>query len=124
MRLIFSLIFSVLAVASVIAWKISPRTAQHGKMVLVWATDDNPARREQAALFNKLYPQYDLQLDLGDTGIEKVLVQSSSGVGPDLFDAYTPGQLQRCVASGVAWDITEEMTQRGIRTELTWPLAW
>src|SRR5712691_10366712 len=100
MRSTFLLTFTALVVASVIAWKISPHAVQHGKTVLVWATDDNPARREQAALFNKLYPQYDLQLDLGDTGIEKVLVQSSSGVGPDLFDAYTPGQLQRCVASG------------------------
>lgn len=124
MRLVFGSLLAVLILASVAAWKISPNATKNGKTVLTWVSDDNPARREQIALFNKLYPQYDLQLDASNSGMDKVLVQSSSGVGPDVFDCYSPAQLQTYVGAGVAWDVTDQLAKRGVTKELTWPLAW
>lgn len=124
MRLLFGGILGVLVLASVVAWKISPDAVRDGKKVLIWVSDDNPARREQLALFNKLHPEYELRLDASNNGMDKVLIQSSSGVGPDVFDCYSPAQLQTYVSSGIAWDITDEMAKRGVTQELTWPLAW
>jgi multiple sugar transport system substrate-binding protein len=124
MRLLFGSLLGVLVLASLVAWKISPDSVRDGKQVLTWVSDDNPARREQLALFNKLHPEYDLRLDASNSGMDKVLVQSSSGVGPDLFDCYGVNQLEIYVQSGIAWDITDELAKRGITKELTWPLAW
>jgi ABC-type glycerol-3-phosphate transport system substrate-binding protein len=123
MRWLFGSVLGVLILASLVAWKISPGAVHDGKTLLFWVSDDNPARREQMDLFNQLHPQYELRLDAGNSGMDKVMVQSSSGVGPDIFDCYGVNQLEVYVASGIAWDITDELTQRGIKPELTWPLA-
>ena len=90
---------------------------------VVWATDDNPMRREQIALFNRLNPDYHLTLDplVGRAALEKVVVQSLAGVGPDLFDCYSPFQLQLYVRAGVARDCTEDLRARGIDLDAVWP---
>ncbi len=66
--------------------------------MLTWVTDDNPARREQMALFREFCvakgrPDIDIKLDPTNAGMDKVVVQSVGGVGPDLFDMYERGQL-------------------------------
>ncbi|MFB3879779.1 MAG: sugar ABC transporter substrate-binding protein [Armatimonadota bacterium] len=122
MRPFFAAALGVLLLLSLVAWRIEPRPPA-GKTPLVWVSDDNPARRGQIALFNKLYPQYDLRLDPNDTsGREKVILQCLAGVGPDLFDSYSPSELDSYVRSGIAWDITDELAKRGIDMNGTvWP---
>jgi multiple sugar transport system substrate-binding protein len=46
--------------------------------------------------------------------MEKVIVQSLGGVGPDLFDCYDGFQLSAYVKSGIAWDVTGELAQLGL----------
>jgi len=114
MKLFFAAVFVVLALLSLVAWRIQPRLAEEGKVPLIWVSDDNPARRDQIALFNRLNPQYSLRLDPNNTGMEKVIVQSLAGVGPDLFDCYDGFQLSAYVNSGIAWDVTDELAKAGI----------
>lgn len=114
MKFVFAGVFAGLVLVSLLAWEIRPELAQAGKVPLVWTSDDNPARREQISLFNRLHPQYDLRLDPSNVGMEKVIVQSLAGVGPDLFDCYNGFQLSAYVKSGIAWDVTEEFRKAGI----------
>jgi len=97
MKYVFLLTFTGLILLSIVAWLIQPSRDTHGKIPLVWISDPNPARREQIALFNQLYPQYELKLDPSNSGMEKVIVQSLAGVGPDLFNAYDGSQLSAYV---------------------------
>jgi len=120
MRAFFGLAFLALLLLSVVAWQIQPRPPE-GKTPLVWVSDDNPARRQQIALFNELHPSYDLRLD-PSAGMEKVILQCLAGVGPDLFDAFDPSQLDAYVRSGAAWDVTDELTKRGVDVRRdVWP---
>jgi ABC-type glycerol-3-phosphate transport system substrate-binding protein len=107
-------LFLVLLLLSVTAWWIRPRTEQDGKITLVWVTDDNPIRRGQVDLFNRTYPQYRLSIDPANSGMEKIIVQTLAGVGPDLFDSYSSLQSSAFVNAGIAWDITEPLTRLGI----------
>jgi ABC-type glycerol-3-phosphate transport system substrate-binding protein len=113
-RVFFASAFVALALLTVVAWSIQPRESESGKVPLVWVSDDNPTRREQIALFNRLHPDIDLRLDPNNGGLEKVIVQSLAGVGPDLFDAFDGSALSAYVKSGIAWDVTDELTKAGI----------
>jgi ABC-type glycerol-3-phosphate transport system substrate-binding protein len=46
--------------------------------------------------------------------MEKVIVQSTGGVGPDFFDCYGNYQLASFVQADVAWDVTDELSKAGI----------
>lgn len=120
MRLFFSITLLFLLLLSVVAWRIQPKTEQDGKIPLVWVSDDNPARRDQVALFNTLYPKNHLRLDPGNGAMEKVIVQSLGGVGPDLFDCYDGFQLSAYVRSGVAWDVTDELKRLNMDIGAVW----
>jgi ABC-type glycerol-3-phosphate transport system substrate-binding protein len=114
--------FSLLALLclSVVAWRMQPRPADPNKIPLIWASDDNPARRDQIKLFNATSPGYELRLDPNNTGLEKVIVQSIAGVGPDIFDTGE-GNLSLLINAGIAWDITDELAKRGVSVERdTW----
>ena len=114
MKAFFAATLCALLLLSAVAWQIQPRLDTSGKIPLSWVSDDNPARRQQIALFNRLYPKYDLRLDPSNTGMEKVIVQSLAGVGPELFDCYDAYQLAAYVRSAVAWDVTDELLKAGI----------
>ncbi|HPD15929.1 MAG TPA: extracellular solute-binding protein [Planctomycetota bacterium] len=117
MKYVFAGAFAVLALLSGVAWLLQPRLAEEGKTPLVWISDDNPARREQIAVFNQLHPQYALRLDPSNVGMQKVIVQCIGGVGPDLFDCYDGFQLSAYVKSGIAMDVTDELAAAGISVE-------
>lgn len=124
MKYVFIAIFIGLLILSIIAWKIQPEVAETGKIPLIWVSDDNPARRDQIRLFNELNPAYQLKLDPDNTGMQKIIVQSLAGVGPDLFDCYSGYQLSAFVKSGIAWDLTEALKQAGIDVqESVWDFA-
>jgi multiple sugar transport system substrate-binding protein len=105
---------AAMAVLSVAAWAIKPKSVEDGRTILTWISDDNPARREQIDLFNRLNAECLLELDPSNSGMEKVIVQAIGGVGPDLFDCYDGFQLSAYVKSGVAWDVTDELARAGI----------
>ncbi len=114
MKPFFLGVLLVLVFLSGVAWWISPRPVQDGKIVLTWCSDDNPARREQIDLFNRTHPRYRLQLDPANNGMEKVIVQSEAKVGPDLFDSYSAFQSSAFIKSGIAWDITDRLRDAGV----------
>lgn len=117
MRIVFSVVFCVLALLSLLAWRMQPDANISGKTTLTWVSDDNPARRTQMGLFNDLNPTLHLRLDPNNTGVEKVIVQSIGGVGPDLFDCYDAAQLSAYVKAGIAWDITDALKAAGVDPE-------
>ncbi len=125
MKTVFLWIFIVLIFLSVIAWKIQPQPVDKNKTVLTWVSDDNPVRSAQASLFNSLYRQFHLRLDPGNSGAEKIIVQSMAGVGPDLFDCYSAAELEAYVKSGIVWDVTDELKKSGIDiNKSVWPVAY
>jgi len=117
MKYVFAGALAVLLLLSGVAWLIQPRLAEEGKIPLVWVSDDNPAHREQIAVFNRLHPEFSLRLDPSNTGMQKVIVQCIGGVGPDLFDCYDGFQLSAYVKSGIAMDVTDELAAAGINVE-------
>ncbi len=100
--------------ASILVWKLQPPPTSDGRVVLTWVTDDNPARKGQAALYEKLHPNIKINIDPVNGGVEKVIVQCLAGVGPDVFDAFDAFQLAAYVKSGVALDVTDRLQKDGI----------
>jgi multiple sugar transport system substrate-binding protein len=121
MKYLFLGSFAAMSLLSVVAWLWRPAVTDDGKIDLVWVSDDNPVRREQIELFNRLYPTYRLRLDPGQGTWEKVIVQCLAGVGPDLFDCYNGFQLMAYVRSGAALDVTEAWAERGMKLDEVWP---
>ncbi len=122
MKLFIVSTFVVLVLLSFAAWRTRPRPADPSKIQLVWSTDDNPFRREQLDPFNRLYPRYHLDIDPNNPEVEKVIVQSAAGVGPDVFDCWSGFALTAFVKADIAWDITDELKKMHIDVEKeTWP---
>jgi multiple sugar transport system substrate-binding protein len=122
LKLFFAITFVALLAMSAIAWSLAPDAHRDGKIDLTWCSDDNPTRHGQLDLFNTLHPRFRLTLDPSNAGLEKVIVQSIGGVGPDIFDCYSPFQLSAYVKAGVAWDITDKLIADGIDPrKIAWP---
>lgn len=117
LKYVFLFTFLILVLVSLGTFFMEPELAVEGKTPLIWTSDDNPARREQIELFNQLYPEYQLRLDPGNVDMQKVIVQSLAGVGPDLFCCYGGFQLSAYVKSGIAWDVTDRLKEAGIDVE-------
>ncbi|MDH7571403.1 MAG: extracellular solute-binding protein, partial [Armatimonadota bacterium] len=109
---------------SVVAWAIQPRRPDDGKIPIVWATDDNPARQEQMAIFERMFPQYDISIDPANYNRAKIIVQTIGGIGPDVFDFGGPAALRSYVEAGIIWDITDKVQEYGIDYRQCWPAAW
>ncbi|MFG0291986.1 MAG: ABC transporter substrate-binding protein [Phycisphaerales bacterium JB050] len=96
---------------------------------LVWSTDDNPARRTQAALFRAWYLKtygepIDIVTDPANRDITKVVIQCVAGKGPDIIESYGPSQLQQMVEAGVALDVTDAALADGFGIERAFTAAW
>ena len=112
---------AALILLSLAAWRIQPRENDAGRITLVWSSDDNPARREQIELFNRLHPKYKLVLDPTALTLEKVIVQCIGGVGPDIIDW---GRCDDLVKAGVVWDLTDDLKRMGVDYEKdTWKFS-
>ncbi|HWD39261.1 MAG TPA: sugar ABC transporter substrate-binding protein [Fimbriimonas sp.] len=106
--------FAVLVAASLAVWRLQPPADPQGRLVLTWVSDLNPLRTEQAKLFEKLHPNVRVNVDPDNGGVEKVIVQSLAGVGPDVYDAFDTFQTVAYVQSGVALDVSSKLPQEGI----------
>jgi len=119
---IFAVLAIMLGLLLLAAFWWQPTDDLHGRTLLVWASDNNPARVDQITTFNLEHPQDKLELDFGDAGMQKVLLQCSSGIGPDIFDIYGKNELQGYVEAGVLWDVTSAADQRGFSAvKNMWP---
>ncbi len=124
MKLAVVICLIALLLLSVVAWVIKPEVGEKGKTLIVWCTDDNPARREQIDLFKKLNPNYDLLLDPGNYSHDKIIVQSIAGVGPDVFDSFGAPTLDMLAKADIIWDITDEFKKAGIDpAAITWEVS-
>jgi multiple sugar transport system substrate-binding protein len=121
MKHIFLAAFIVMTIMSAIAWRWRPVSTPDGRAELIWVCDDNPIRRAQIEQFNRLHPKYFLKLDPQNGTVEKIVVQSLAGVGPDLFDCYDNSQLAAYVRSGIAMDLTDDLPRYGIDLNAVWP---
>lgn len=117
------LLFGLLAVLSVLAKIWSPKEDLDGRIPLIWVSDNNPARTAQIDAFNEENPDLSLTLDFGNSGPQKIVLQSSSGVGPDIFD-YSDEEIGTYVESGVLLDVTEAAAKMGFSAQKDgWPGA-
>jgi ABC-type glycerol-3-phosphate transport system substrate-binding protein len=111
--------FIFLSLMSVVAWQWQPQHATD-RILLTWVCDDATIRREIVDMFNEQSDTYQILLDPQNMGMEKVIVQSIAGVGPDLFDSYAPIQLMAYVNSDIAYDMTEEFYAMGMHPDQIW----
>ena len=122
MKYLIATVFAVLAVLTALAVSTRPIPPRDGRTDLVRTSDYHPRRTLELDTFNRLFPKLRLTLDPGSNELEKVIVQASSGVGPDLFDVYGGEFLQTYVETGVAQDLTAVATAHGFSMEdKVWP---
>lgn len=115
------ILFAVLTILSVVAMLWKPEENLDGKTRLTWVSDNNPARTAQIDAFNAEHPDLDLVLDYGNADSQKIILQSSSGVGPDIFD-YSSQAIDTYVEAGILWDVTEAAKTMGFSAEKDgWP---
>jgi len=120
---LIAVVFSVLLCLTLVAAIWRPTAADPNKTPIVWVSDNNPARTEQIREFNREHPEALLTLDYGNMDLQKLVLQCSSGVGPDVMD-FGDDQLEVLVQTGVLWDVTEEAKKRGFSAEKdSWPTA-
>lgn len=120
----FGGVLCTLLVMSCVAWYLKPGDMSDGRIVLTYACPTFPAKLEQVKLFEDLNPQYHVRVDASNTGMEKTIVQSIAGVGPDLFNSYSMFQTSAYVQAGIAKDITDDLKDAGIDIEKTvWKTA-
>ena len=117
--------FVLCAVVFVAMYVGAQATLDHPKddgiVRLHWATDPNPARNVQMALFDRMYPGLTASVDPsagGDTS--KVLVQCATGTGPDLIDA-SPDSMHTLVDAGILLDLTPYAKPMGFDPSRTYP---
>jgi multiple sugar transport system substrate-binding protein len=124
LKTLLVVIFGALVAFTIAMLATRPVDGQPGKIPLVWVTDANPLRTEQVGQFNRQNPELDLRIDPGNTDLQKVIVQSQAGVGPDIYDYWGDNARDAYIKSGIAWDVTDELKKRGIDAEKEiWPLA-
>lgn len=96
MKFFFSFLFMVLGLASLAIWGTAPDMRSEVP-VLYWATDPNPARYDQIALFHQWLvdeghvtpeggPLFELRLDTASGNEAKKIIQGVSGVAADILD--------------------------------------
>lgn len=122
MRRPLLLLAALLLLLTIVAAALRPEPASAGRIPLLWASSANPYRAAQVARFNALHPSLHLAQDSSNNRFEKNIVQLSSGVGPDLYDAISGAALQAYVESGVALDLTALAAAQGLSAATdTWP---
>jgi multiple sugar transport system substrate-binding protein len=121
---LFFILLAFLVIFTIAMMRTRESGGDPGKTQLVWVTDKNPLRDEQIALFSKLHPKVEINMDPSNGDAQKVIVQSLAGVGPDVFDYWGDAAFDSFIRSGVALDLTDELSRRGIIPARDWwPLA-
>lgn len=93
------------------------------RVLLTRVTDPHPQRRYELEAFNRWFPECFIRLDPSNTGVQKVIVQACSGVGPSIIDVYDVHQLQMYVNAGILRDLTEDARRMGFTPDVSYPKA-
>ncbi|MBN1511736.1 MAG: extracellular solute-binding protein [Phycisphaerae bacterium] len=117
MKQVLISVILLLGTATAVTIALIPAASTDNRVPLVWATDPNPQRDPQVAWFNKLYPDCHLRIDPDNAGVMKVVVQSSSGMGPDLIGHVTDNSIDTYVTAGILWDLTDYAEKMGFGVE-------
>lgn len=120
MKTFFVCLFAGLILLSAVAKSLVPARGDDKKNHLVWVSDPNPARKEQIAQFNEMFPDYELHLDPGNRGAQKIIMQVAAGVGPDVFDSWGSNGLQTYVKAGIVADVTDLAREMGFEYTKTY----
>lgn len=123
MRNILTGILICLVILSGVAFLLKPKKPQDGNVRISWLTPYSQARSLQVEEFNRQHPGIILTADHAFRwdDLSKVIIQCSTGLGPDLYDSDCGSQIQAYVESGVAMDVTEEARANGFSKEAMWP---
>lgn len=121
MKNLFLISIIILIALSVVAQVTKPSRTYEGRTRIIWTTDDNPARTEQVAIFDRMFPTLKLTIDPNNNDMSKIIVQTMAGIGPDVVDCYSPMQVETYLQSGILQDITEWAQKAGTTAETTWP---
>lgn len=86
---------------------------------LRWATDPNPVRETQIALFEKMNPGIEVTVDPNSGDPSKTIVQCATGTGPDIIDC---GQapMTSYVEAGILLDLTPYAKEMGFDVSKTY----
>ena len=109
---------------TVVAQILKPVGTSNSENTIVYATNSTPARAEQIAAFNRTNPDLNIVPDFANFGdFRKLILQCSSGVGPDIFEAFYDAYLQAGKETGIILDLEPYLEQYGleIETEDSWP---
>ncbi|MCP3967975.1 MAG: hypothetical protein GY750_18250 [Lentisphaerae bacterium] len=85
MRSTIFTVITILCILSIIFIISSSDKTAGGKKNLIWTTDPNPQRTGQISGFNEDRSDIELKADPNNSDIMKVIIQSSAGVGPDIY---------------------------------------
>lgn len=124
MKYIFLTTFGLLILCSV-AITLSFPEAQSEGAVIYWGTDPNPAREEQIERFHKWiedndYPEITLIWDSANRARQKKIIQGVSGVGSDVFDLRSGGDLRYFHSMGLLEDVTTPALEMGFDPSKTY----
>ena len=123
MKKLFALTFVILIGLSLGARAMKPRREYGGRLRIIWTTDDNPARQEQIAIFDREFPNLKLTIDPTNNDQSKIIVQTMAGIGPDVIDCYTRQQLHTYYQAGILADITDLAKKHGTTPDICWEAA-
>ena len=117
-KCLFICILAGLIAASIVtAWMIPELL--HDVPVIYWATDPNPARTEQIAIFQRWLkkdssrPECKLLLDTANNSSEKLVIQGVSNVAADVIDIYGGAYCRFYNSVGMIADMTEAAKRLG-----------
>ncbi len=123
MKKLFVLTFILLVLLSVAAQVTKPSRTFAGKTRIIWTTDDNPARKDQIAIFDREFPRLKLTIDPTNNDMSKIIVQTMAGIGPDVIDCYDRMQVHTYYQAGILADLTDMAEEAGTTPEISWPAA-
>jgi ABC-type glycerol-3-phosphate transport system substrate-binding protein len=90
--------------------------------VIRWASDPNPARTEQMALFNRLYDDKKVRVVLDPSAdVQKILTQAAADSGPDVFDIYSYATFALYESKGVMVELNDYMRDARLSLDDFWP---
>jgi len=84
---------------------------------LSWTTDPNPARQAQLAPLHATH--CDLGIKVEPNAYDKIIIQCSSGVGPDLIEIYDKTQMVGYAEAGILMDLTPYAKEYGFSPDVT-----
>ncbi len=118
MKTVLAAIAVGLAVWTIIAKLLVPPSPSAGENAIVYATNSTPARADQIAAFNQANPDLKIIADFANFGdFRKLILQCSSGVGPDMFESFYDAYIQAGSETGIVLELDPYLDQYGLEID-------